>query len=108
MSRHSPSISTLNASRQASSCGESTRTPSTSKIAPWNAIKASRQGTSEEHRRAEADEAVEASERPVGHQEVDPGVDAKAAPKEMARRDHVRAGYLEAEALGAQGVRARL
>ena len=34
ISRHSPSISSLNASRQASSCGESTSTPSTSKIAP--------------------------------------------------------------------------
>src|SRR5918995_2988734 len=38
MSRHSPSMSIRNASRQASSCGESTRTPSTSKIAPWYAM----------------------------------------------------------------------
>src|SRR3954468_14599946 len=38
ISRHSVSISTRNDSRQASSCGESTRTPSTSKIAPRNAI----------------------------------------------------------------------
>src|SRR4029450_1636527 len=38
MPLHSVSINTLNDSRQASSCGESTRTPSTSKIAPWNAM----------------------------------------------------------------------
>ena len=38
MSRHSVSISIRNDSRQASSCGESTSTPSTSKIAPWNAM----------------------------------------------------------------------
>jgi hypothetical protein len=37
-SRHSPSISVCSDSRQANSCGESTRTPSTSKIAPWNAL----------------------------------------------------------------------
>jgi hypothetical protein len=42
MSRHSPSISRLNDSRQASSCGESTSTPSTSKIAPRNAMTLSR------------------------------------------------------------------
>src|SRR4029453_16930500 len=38
MSRHSVSISIRNDSRQASSWGESTSTPSTSKIAPWNAM----------------------------------------------------------------------
>ena len=37
-SRHSVSISIRNDSRQASSCGESTRTPSTSKIAPRYAM----------------------------------------------------------------------
>src|SRR5512132_1617034 len=38
ISRQSSSNSSLSASRQASSCGESTSTPSTSKIAPWNLI----------------------------------------------------------------------
>src|SRR5512132_3269999 len=38
MSRHSVSISIRNDSRQASSWGESTSTPSTSKIAPWNGM----------------------------------------------------------------------
>src|SRR3984893_10054498 len=37
MSLHSPSISSRSDSRHAFSCGESTSTPSTSKIAPWNA-----------------------------------------------------------------------
>src|SRR5258708_1601316 len=36
MSRQSDSISSRSASRHAFSCGESTSTPSTSKIAPWN------------------------------------------------------------------------
>ena len=36
MSLHSPSISWRSDSRHAFSCGESTSTPSTSKIAPWN------------------------------------------------------------------------
>ena len=36
MSFHSPSISSRSDSRHAFSCGESTSTPSTSKIAPWN------------------------------------------------------------------------
>src|SRR5450755_3021722 len=36
MSLHSDSISSRSASRHAASCGESTSTPSTSKIAPWN------------------------------------------------------------------------
>ncbi len=46
MSRHSPSISSWRASRQASSCGESTRTPSTSKIAPRYAMQPHRPSAS--------------------------------------------------------------
>src|SRR6516165_1080369 len=38
MSLHSPSISSRSDSRHACSCGESTSTPSTSKIAPSNGI----------------------------------------------------------------------
>src|SRR5262249_7253798 len=38
MSLHSPSISSRSDSRHARSCGESTSTPSTSKIAPSNGI----------------------------------------------------------------------
>src|SRR6187431_715508 len=64
--------------------------------------------SSQEDRWAEADESVEAAERPVRHEQVDPWIDVEAAPEQVAHRRDVDAGNLELERVGARARGERL
>src|SRR4051812_42255900 len=76
--------------------------PSTSLDVPFARNSSIPREALQEHRRAERDEPVEPSERPIRHQEVHPRVHTEAATQQVARRDLVGCRHLELELLEAE------
>src|SRR4051794_32792970 len=60
--------------------------------------------SSQEQWWAERNEPIEVAERPVGHEEVDPPIEAEAAAEEVPHGDLVRRRDLELEAFEAHRV----